>query len=65
MDLIYLHHPHKNRNIVKYPIVTHFLPYKLSSFLSPPNSGKYISFKLKVEDTTNAFQTIPKVEKIN
>lgn len=43
-------------NIVKYPTFIHFLPYKLSSFSNPPNSEKYISFR--VEDNTNAFQTV-------
>ena len=44
-------------NIVKYPTFIHFLPYKLSS-VSSPNSEKYISFKVRVEDNISAFQTV-------
>ena len=42
-------------SIVKYPTFIHFLSYKLSSFSNSSNSEKSISFKVKIEDSTNDF----------
>ena len=52
---IYFYCPHENMSIVKYPTFIHFLSYKLSSFSNSSNSEKSISFKVKIEDSTNDF----------
>ena len=50
---IYFYCPHENMSIVKYPTFIHFLSYKRSIFSISSNSEKYISFKVKIEDTND------------
>ena len=52
---VYFYCPREHMSRAKYPTFIHFLSYKLSGFSNSSDSEKYASFKVKIEDSSNAF----------